>query len=229
MHTSLQNAVFIRHIVHHQGVSGGRFTIATPASLEKMTSYVGRENEFEWKGGVDREPTLEDIQLESQKRFAQELRNTLQYAERSGPYANRNPEQPMSFGEVSGGHLWGQHGLVDSDAFIKAVVDSRSNVVASVFTVSREWATDLHLTTKAEFQTFLRAHWTSFAERWNVIPPGKVEWCAEFHTDADMSVHCHVITFDRSGTFTGTMQIPHDVIETSKQEIRKAVFAEYQA
>ena len=90
------------------------------------------------------------------------------------------------------------------------------------------WASDLGLTTKADFQTLLRANWTSFAQAWGVIPKGYVDWCAEFHTDADMSVHCHVHTFDRSGSFTGAMQIPHETIEVSKQDIRRAVFAGYQ-
>lgn len=223
--TELRNAVFIRHIVHHQGVSGYKFNAATTATMSKMLRYAAREGEFEWKDGRDDVPTPEDLRLEE---FKRELSEKLTYIERTGPFANKNAEQPMAPGEVSGGRLWGPYGLVDSELFVNDIMESGSNVVESIFTISREWAEDLGLATKADFQIFLRANWRSFAEGWGVIPAGRAEWCAEFHTDADMSVHCHVHTFDRSGTFTGATQIPHDLIETSKQEIRRAVFAEYQ-
>lgn len=226
MLTEFRNAVFIRHEVRHQGVSGtGVYKKETKASLSRALDYNSRTGEFEWKAGVDHEPTQEDLQLEAKKA---ELQKTLQYIERSGKFEGRNLEKPMVEGEVSGGGLWGADGLVDKDKFIDEVIDSKSNVVHSIFTVSRQWAEELHFTTKAEFQTFLRGHWSEFAETWGVIPKGYVSWCAEFHTDADMSVHCHITTFDRSGTFSGAKQIPHEVIETSKQEIRKAVFSEYQ-
>jgi hypothetical protein len=223
--TELRNAVFIRHVVHHQNTAASNYKKLTPAKLSRALRYAGREGEFEQRGGVDRIPTREDVRLEE---FKQELTEKLAYVERSGKYENRNEEKPLAEGEVSGGMLWGPRGLVCTDKFVQDVMDSQSNVVESIITISREWASDLGLTTKADFQTLLRANWTSFAEAWGVIPKGCVDWCAEFHTDADMSVHCHVHTFDRSGSFTGAEQIPHDVIEVSKQDIRCAVFAGYQ-
>ena len=223
--TELRNAVFIRHVVHHQNTAASNFKKLTPAKLSRALRYVGREGEFERRGGVDRIPTREDKRLEE---FKRELSEKLAYVERSGKYENRNKEKPLEQGEVSGGMLWGPRGLVCADEFVQEVIDSQSNVVESIITISREWAGDLGLTTKADFQALLRANWTNFAEAWGVIPKGYVDWCAEFHTDADMSVHCHVHTFDRSGSFTGAEQIPHETIEVSKQNIRRAAFAGYQ-
>ena len=133
-------------VINHEVRPAGN---ATPKALNNMIDYYDRRGEHD-KGGCDRSITNDDRNLA----YMQEIKSVnelVNYANRTGRFAERNPELPMTPGETSGG-CWGQNGIMDSDKLISELLKSNSHIITSVVTVRRSEAVDLGLTAKQDFQ-----------------------------------------------------------------------------
>lgn len=204
-------------VINHEVRPAGN---ATPKALNNMIDYYDRRGEHD-KGGCDRSITNDDRNLA----YMQEIKSVnelVNYANRTGRFTERNPELPMVPGETSGG-CWGQNGIIDPDKLISELLKSNSHIITSVVTVRRSEAVDLGLTTKQDFQRLLRSQWSAQAEKWGIIAPQNIKWAAFFHTDNPENIHCHVITWDKSGEFGGNSRpiIPHKNIWNSQEDLRK--------
>lgn len=193
---------------------------ATSKSLNNMIDYYDRRGEHD-KGGCDRTITKDDRDL-AYMQDIKSINELVEYANRTGRFAERNPELPMAVGETSGG-CWGQNGVLDPDKLISELSESNSHIITSVVTVRRSEAVELGLTTKQDFQRLLRSQWSAQAEKWGIIAAQNIKWAAFFHTDNPENIHCHVITWDKSGEFGGSTRpiIPHKNIWDSQEDLRK--------
>jgi hypothetical protein len=217
------SAVFIKHRIMHAGVSSSpsrRYAVLSDRSLRRTLDYGRRVGEFEEKGGIDRTVTPDDLRLE-------DIKNTLEYGRREGRYEGRGVDKPLAAGEVSGG-LFDQNGIVvkSNDDLAAEIKKTGSSLIDSIVTVSREYAAELYMVRKVDFQRVLRSSWTDQVASWGVIDRENVRWVAEFHTDADKSVHVHVQTWDASGAFSGGKDIPYMNILPANDRVRRMIFKE---
>ena len=225
--TTLKNAIIITHrVLHPEGAGAPSAYTYTAKSVHKYLDYAAREGRFEERGGCDEHLTRADIALELKREASVSIHDMLEYGNRSGRFAGRGEEMPLSAGEVSGG-IWDANGVRKLEDVEREILASKSNVVQSVFAVSREWAQILGMDTKEAWQDIMRSKWNEFMGEWGVIPEKDRRWVAEYHVDGKMSLHVHVMSWDASGkSFTGSEGIPHEVIESSKRSIREEVMKE---
>lgn len=204
-------------IVNHEVRPVGGFS---DTGMKKMLSYYSRDNEFREIGGCDRSATRDDAELE-RMRSINTYADLVDYGSRQGKYAGRNPERPLVEGERSG-ICFGQHGLIDPEALKRELAESGSHLVTSVVSVHREDAQRIGLATKDDFQRLLRKEWSRQCEQWGVIEPQDIRWAAWFHTDNEVSLHVHVVTWDRTGRFSkpGAL-VPKDQIWSSQEGLRR--------
>jgi hypothetical protein len=214
------SAVIINHDVLHRGTNAGLTGMKqlTQAALVRKIDYAAREGRFKDKGGLDRAVTDDDMRLTR-------VKNIVDYGARVGKWENKAVDIPLVPGERSGG-IWDQNGVVEHEGLAERIWGSNSNLITSVVTVSREYAANLHMQTKVDFQRVIRSAWTEQVERWGIIKPENIRWTAEFHTDAEKSVHVHMTTWDASGEFTGAAKIPHATLEPANEIVRRAIFGE---
>lgn len=204
-------------IVNHEVRPVGSFS---DAGMGKMLSYYSREDEFREIGGCDRSATREDVELE-RIRAINTYADLVDYGSRQGKYAGRNAERPLVEGERSG-TCFGQRGVIDPEALKRELAESGSHLVTSVVSVRREDAARLRLATKDDFQRLLRKEWARQCEQWGVIEPQDIRWAAWFHTDNEVSLHVHVVTWDRSGRFSRPGElVPKDQIWSSQEGLRR--------
>lgn len=204
-------------IVNHEVRPIGSFS---GSEMKKMLSYYSREGEFREVGGCDRAATREDAELE-RMRSINTYEDLVDYGSRQGKYAGRSTERPIAEGERSG-TCFGQHGLIDPEALKRELAESGSHLVTSVVSVRREDAERLGLATKDGFQRLLRKEWARQCEQWGVIEPQNIRWAAWFHTDNEVSLHVHVVTWDRTGSFSKPGElVPKDQIWSSQGGLRR--------
>lgn len=232
----LHTAVFIRHeVLFTQMPSYGNENtrLATPSNIGKMVHYNARVEEFADKGGIDNHITLDDYHLEQAKILESsqsrdqnmdlKISEMVDYNAREGRFVGRNEEIPLIEGQISGG-VWDANGLVDYELAKQDMITSGSNIIDSVFTVSRDSCEALGVTTKEDFQKLMRSQWEGMVKQWNVIEPHNIRWCGYFHVDGKMSLHVHMNTWDDSGRFSGTQDIPHSQIWESQKNIRREAY-----
>lgn len=223
--TSFKNSLIVNHEVYHSQVSpDSGYYMATSSGIEDASKYYSREGEYSYKGEIDKSFTTQDIYLERIKAL-EEIDEYIDYVSREGKYKDRNPEIPMRKGEVSGA-LWDAHGVVDRKSFRSELLDSGSNYIRSVVSIPREWAAELNMITKEDWQKFIRDNWNDYVSALNIpIPEQHQRWVSWFHTDNEVNLHVHIITWDASGKhFYGEKDIPHKFIHTSKEVLRKALY-----
>ena len=222
--TTLKNSIIVTHRVLHPAGTGApaKYTY-TSSSVHKYLDYTARQGRHKERGGCDERITGIDRDLELAKDVGNDIHSALEYGERSGRFADKGMDMPFKEGEVSGG-IWDAHGVRTLEDVEREIMESGSNVVQSVLTVSREWAEALGMDCKEAWQALVREKWPEFMAAWKVIPPENCRWVAEYHVDGKMSLHVHVMSWDGSGKhFVGFDGIPHDVIESSKRVIREEI------
>ena len=222
--TTFKNSIIINHrVLHPESVGAPARYTYTSSSVRGYLDYTTRSGRHRTKGGCDERITEADLALERAKPSLNNLHTALEYGAREGRFAERGVDDPIMPGEVSGG-IWDAQGVRELADVEREIMVSGSNVVQSVLAVSREWAEPLRMDTKEAWQSLMRGHWEDFMEAWGVIPRECCKWVAEYHVDAAMSLHVHVMSWDSSGKhFTGPRNIPHAEIERSKQVIRKEI------
>ena len=225
--TSFANSLIITHEVFHAGVAASKgYNMVSSGFLSSALGYYQGEGEHRDKD-VDRSLTAADRELEALKSMEKSLDEMIDYYSRQGRYESRNVERPMALGQTSGA-VWDGRGVCDPESIKKEILAAQTNVLRTVVTVPREWAPVLHLTTKEDWQALIRSTWPEFIDKCGIMPRAYQSWCAFYHTDNAKNIHCHVLTWDRSGCyFTGEARIPENNIETSKEAIRKAVYKEF--
>lgn len=195
------SAVLVRHATADIGgarpirAAGG----GVAANLSLALDYTSRTNQFEEKGGCDRELTPEDHDL---MRLNQDLPvgRALDYVSREGRWEHKGEGRQVDCS------FFGQHGAVAREEVEQDMMRCGGCYMRSVVSVRREDAAMLGLDDKAGWERLLRITWAeSVADMegspgWGVTDdPVDVHWVANFHTDAENSLHCHVLTWFANG------------------------------
>jgi|GEM_PF-1752176 len=220
--TSFSKAVIVDSQVFTPGAPG-----RSGMALEGTVEYLMREGKFESRGGLECEPTEMDLKLMAEGGRTASLSDIADYGARQGKFEGRNPEIPMAPGEFSGG-AWDARGIVDVEAMKREIAESGSNVMRSVITVPREWAPQLGLVTKQQWQELVRGCWDDSMADWRVMPREDQRWCAFFHTDNKVNLHVHILSWDASGChFAGEKRVPRENFFRSVETVKRAAYQKY--
>jgi len=191
--------------------------------VKNLIDYLTRRGDFAYEG-CDTHITDEDRALAKRS----DVEGLADYAARTGRFAYRlRNDDPITEGEVSGG-LWGRDGVINPNAFKRAMRESKSHVMHSIISVKREDAIELGLATKEAWQKSLRASWDSYVRSWGVIFPDDIEWAAAYHVDHVKNLHVHILTFDVTGAWaTRSPRIEHKDFVWGFYTVREELYRPY--
>lgn len=194
------SALIVRHATPEMG---GAMPIAESGSLRagltRTLDYDSRVGVWEEKGGCDRSMTQDDLELERASLVASAQ---LDYVSREGEWEHKGE------GRMVDCSFFGQDGAVPRDQVERDLIRCGGCYMRSLVTVRREDAALLGLDSKRGFEDLLRSTWrrgvTGDRERgiegWGVTDAeGEVRWVANFHTDQENNLHCHVTTWFEHG------------------------------
>lgn len=135
--------------------------------------------------------------------------------------------RPGSVAESNAGHaLFDQAGIPVRSEVQKELLSTESAILTSVVSVRREDAEAMRLSTRQDWERFLRAHWRSHVERMGIIAPEDIRWVAAFHVNQRNNLHAHVITWDASGRYDSL--IPRRPLERARGELERAALRPWQ-
>lgn len=194
---NLRSAVLLLH--QYGGAKpinvGGKLSGAVDHAVE----YDAREGRWADKGGVDREMTDDDIRLSRSVRVGDELGHALEYDAREGDWQDKGAER------MEDCSLWNERGPVSSEEVRRDMGRAGGAFLRSVVSVDRRHAAKLGLDSKEAMQELLRGTWTKMMAGTSAFErPEDVRWCAAYHTDAEHSLHCHIITWSAAGNLKET-------------------------
>ena len=197
-------------IVRHADASlGGALPIygsdgAMASQLAHSLDYNSRTNGWEEKGGIDREPTDEDL-------LFGEASRQLDYVSRMGGWSEKGADAMVDCS------FFGQHGPVSREEVEADMMRCGGCFMRSFVSVERRNAAELGLTTKADFEALLRSTWAKsiVGEEARELQDGRkapavpgwgvtrnvhdVRWVANYHTDQENNLHCHITTWFEGG------------------------------
>lgn len=185
----IASAVIIGHSPEGaQPVLSAAGGLSGPAS--HRLDYDGRLGRWEEKGGCEREPTEDDERLLADGRERFLAGRQLDYVARLGGFAEKGAGRQVD------ASYWNQWGPVSRSALEQDMASCGGCFMKSYLAVDRRYAESLGLTRKEDFQRLLRDTWTDAVMKWGVAEsPQDVRWFANYHTDADKSLHVHVTTY----------------------------------
>lgn len=199
-------ALIVRHATPDMGGArpiagaGGAMSGEAAHNLD----YNSRAKEWEEKGGIDREPTEEDVRYS-------ELGKQLDYVSRMGDWRHKGE------GKMVDCTFFGQHGAVSREEVEADMLRCGGCYMRSLVTVDRRQAEEIGMTTKADFEALLRSTWARsiVGERERTTSGGRkmpavkgwgvtdnvldVRWVANYHTDQENNLHCHITTWFENG------------------------------
>ena len=199
-------ALIVRHATPDMGGArpiagaGGAMSGEAAHNLD----YNSRAKEWEEKGGIDREPTEEDVRYS-------ELGKQLDYVSRMGDWRHKGE------GKMVDCTFSGQHGAVSREEVEADMLRCGGCYMRSLVTVDRRQAEEIGMTTKADFEALLRSTWARsiVGERERTTSGGRkmpavkgwgvtdnvldVRWVANYHTDQENNLHCHITTWFENG------------------------------
>lgn len=199
-------ALIVRHATPDMGGArpiagaGGAMSGEAAHNLD----YNSRAKEWEEKGGIDREPTEEDVRYS-------ELGKQLDYVSRMGDWRHKGE------GKMVDCTFFGQHGAVSREEVEADMLRCGGCYMRSLVTVDRRQAEEIGMTTKADFEALLRSTWARsiVGERERTTSGGRkmpavkgwgvttnvldVRWVANYHTDQENNLHCHIMTWFENG------------------------------
>lgn len=188
------NAVIVRHVTPAMGgarpISAGQ---GISSSAGAYLDYIERRGQWEEKGGCDRSYTLADEELMQRSRSLMAGRQ-LDYVSREGRWEHKGEERMVDCS------FFGQNGAVAREEVEADMLRSGGCYVRSLVTVRREDAAMLGLDSKEGFESLLRATWRESCLAWGVTDNLlDVHWVANYHTDQENNLHCHVTTWFAEG------------------------------
>lgn len=202
-------------------------------SLAHALDYVSRTGEWESKEGIDREWTDEDRELVGRGAASAELGAQLDYVSRMGAWSGKGA------GEMVDCSFFGQNGPVSREAVEADMLVCGGCFMRSVVAVRRDDAAALGLEAKEDFERLLRSTWrrsvAGEAPRagksgeevpgspgWGVTDdPQRVRWVANFHTDHERNLHCHVTTWFADGA--RDYAVPGDAVTAAGTRDQKRI------
>lgn len=193
MDVPLRSAVLVAHDPH------GARPILDGASLSgdlaHQLDYNSRVGEYAEKGGCEREATADD---ERSVQLDLGLAAQLDYVSRTGAFESKGANKQIDC------TFFGQTGPVSREALEAALAIAGADgagFMKSILTVDRRYAPQLGLDTKEAFEELLRTTWARAVCEWGITSdPSQVRWVANYHTDAENSLHVHITTWlTRSG------------------------------
>ena len=158
-------------------------------------SYDARTDEFEDKGGCDREPTERDMALLEARAVNEQAAAQLDYDAREGIWSGKGADT------MEDCSYWGQNGPLTRDEIERDMASCGGCCLKSVVSVDRRYAAALGLDSKAAFEELIRQDWQEMmvaagaAER-----ASDIHWYACYHTDAQNSLHVHIGTWASNGS-----------------------------
>ena len=109
--------------------------------------------------------------------------------------------RPGSVPEPNSGHaLFDASGVPIRARVQQDLLATNSAIITSVLSVRREDTEAMRLTTKQDWERFVRSQWPRYIERMDIISPENLRWVAAMHI-CDHSYHVHIFTWDKSGCF----------------------------
>lgn len=130
--------------------------------------------------------------------------------------------RPGSVPEPNGGHaLFDAHGVPERARLQQELKRTDSAIITSVVSVRREDADALRLATKQDWERLLRSRWAKYIDSMGVIELQNVRWVAAYHVNQENNLHCHVFTWDASGSFDELL--PKQRMRQANDELRAAV------
>lgn len=130
--------------------------------------------------------------------------------------------RPGSVAEPNQGHaLFDACGVPERARIQRELKNTDSAVITSVVSVRREDAEELGLTTKQDWERLLRSRWPKYVESLGVMEPQNVRWVAAYHVNQKNNLHCHVFTWDSSGSFNELL--PKQKMRQANDALRAAV------
>lgn len=194
------SALIVRHATPEMG---GAMPIAASGSLSaglvRTLDYDSRVGEWAEKGGCDRSMTSDDLEL---ARPATGAAAQLDYVSREGAWEHKGE------GLMGDCSFFGQDGAVPREQVERDLIRCGGCYMRSLVTVRREDAALLGLDTKQGFEDLLRSTWRRGVVGdpahglggWGVVADeGEVRWVANYHTDQENNLHCHVTTWFEHG------------------------------
>lgn len=199
-------ALIVRHATPDMGGArpiagaGGAMSGEAAHNLD----YNSRSKEWEEKGGIDREPTEEDVRYS-------EVARQLDYVSRMGDWQHKGEDEMIDC------TFFGQHGAVSREEIEADMLRCGGCYMRSLVTVDRRQAEEVGMTAKADFEALLRSTWARsiVGERERTTSSGKqlpavkgwgvtdnvldVRWVANYHTDQENNLHCHITTWFENG------------------------------
>lgn len=128
--------------------------------------------------------------------------------------------RPGSVPEPNAGHaLFDASGVPVRSGVQRELLATNSAIITSVLSVRFEDAETMRLSTKQDWERFVRAEWPRYVERMGVIAPENVRWVAAMHV-CNHSYHVHVFTWDSSGRFNSLL--PRQRMAEADDAIRHA-------
>lgn len=123
--------------------------------------------------------------------------------------------RPGSVPERNSCHaLFDQSGIPERAKVQRELKEAQGAILTSVVSVRREDAEALRLSTKQDWERFLRAE--NHVEAIGVIERENIRWVAAFHVNQENNLHCHVFTWSRKpGEFDSL--IPKERLASAQQ------------
>ena len=153
-------------------------------------NYNGRQREYEEKGGCERDLTFQDKELIARDELGYSMARVLNYDARQEEYSEKGKER------MEDATWWGQDGPWTRKALEEDMARCGGAALRSLITVDRTHAHELGLDTKDAFQKIMRDNWQRMMMEAGIARnPADIHWYACYHTDANESLHVHIVTW----------------------------------
>lgn len=216
----LRSAILIAHdkegakpILSKKGES------ALSDAIVHQLDYSSRTGVWEHKGGCDRSVTDDDIACAA---LREEMLRQLDYVSRTGSFSQKGVDRQVDC------TFFGQHGPVSRDELERELARDGAGgntFIRSILTVNREYAGELNMTRKEDFERLLRSTWSKAVVKWGLVDdPSRVRWVANYHTDAEHSLHVHITTWIKNPTPGERMEPGWTVPAKNTREAKELVY-----
>lgn len=195
--------------------SGGGLSGAASHRLD----YDGRQGKWEDRGGCVREATDLDMRARSQAFLDAGAGRSLDYVSRMYGFEEKGADR------MTDATFWGQHGPLSREQVEEEMLRCGGTFVKSVVSVDRRYAFALGLDSKESFERLMREKWADSVMRWGVAArPEDIRWVANYHDDAEHSLHVHVTTFFAGDSPECGWTVTAAATRAAKQEIYRSAY-----
>ncbi len=206
------SAVIVKHHEH------GAYEILDDGGLSGSAihtiEYDGRVGRYAERGGCERELTTDDDRLINPKTM-----DWLDYEARLGRFETKGA------GKMEDCTYWGQEGPLSRSEIEEDMARCGGCMFRSTVAVDRRYAELIGITSKQDFERLLRNTWVENVMQWGITDnPFDVHWHACYHTDADHSIHVHVVTYFENADIKEKEQITAQATRLGKEAIYREAY-----